>query len=155
MKRIICLIIAVITVFSLSSCANETPAEKTGVTEAKVQTSYEKIDIDLASMSGTIVYSEVNNLVSAPEENIGKVIRMKGNYTSNYIDETKTTYYFCLIQDATACCQQGLEFVLANGADDPSSYPPDNTEITVTGVFESYKEGAKTYYHIADAEMTY
>lgn len=41
------------------------------------------------------------------------------------------------------------------GADSPSSYPPDNTEITVTGVFESYKEGTQTYYHIADAEMTY
>lgn len=154
MKKIICLILAAAAVFSLTSCGSNTSAEAE-TAEAKSQAAYSNVDIDLASMSGTMVYSEVNNLVSAPQDNIGKVIRMKGNFTSNYYQETKTTYYFCIIQDATACCSQGLEFVLSKGANDPASYPPDNTEITVTGVFESYQEGTDTYYHLANAEMSY
>ena len=50
-------------------------------------------------------------------------------------------YYACIIQDATACCQQGLEFVWGDGSHVyPDEYPTENTEVEVVGTFETYKD---------------
>ncbi|MBP3729235.1 MAG: hypothetical protein J6H18_03085, partial [Lachnospiraceae bacterium] len=64
-----------------------------------------------------------------------------------------TTYFACLIPDATACCSQGLEFVLAKERAYPAEYPEKGSEITVSGVFEIYWEGDYYYCRLKDAEM--
>lgn len=110
----------------------------------------DEIDVDLTRMSGTMVYGQVSGMMSMPEDYIGKTIRMRGQSYSSYYDSTDTTYYYIIISDATACCAQGLEYVLA----DNSAYPQDETEATVTGVFELYDELGVTYCRLAGATVT-
>ena len=46
-----------------------------------------------------------------------------------------------IIQDATACCAQGMEFVLTDEYSYPDDYPDEGSEITVMAVFDTYQEG--------------
>ena len=63
-------------------------------------------------------------------------------------------YYFaCIIKDATACCAQGIGFVLADDYTYPDDYPELDTEICVVGVFNTYKEGDYTYCTLREAKM--
>ena len=96
-----------------------------------------------------MVYSEVYNIMTDPEAYIGKTIRMEGECLSAYYAPTKTTYYSVIIQDATACCAQGIEYVLPDG----QAYPPDGDCATVTGRFESYDEEGTVWYHLVDASL--
>nr|MCR5716177.1 hypothetical protein [Lachnospiraceae bacterium] len=68
------------------------------------------VDVDLTTLSSTMVYSEVYNMMVSPDAYVGKTIRMSG-LMSIFLDEaTEKYYYACIIQDATACCAQGIEF---------------------------------------------
>ena len=53
----------------------------------------------------------------------------------------------------TACCQAGIEFVLAGEHAWPEDYPEPTTEITVTGRLEEYDEDGVPYLHLVDAEL--
>lgn len=112
------------------------------------------VDVDLTILSSTMVYSQVYNMVTAPEDYRGKVIRMHGPFAV-YQDPVTGQYYFaCIISDATACCSQGIEFLLADDPVYPDGYPELGTEITVTGVFGTYDEGEYTYCRLNDAEIS-
>ena len=99
-----------------------------------------------------MVYAEVYNLVTKPEENLGKTVKMNGTFA---VGEGDGRYYFaCLIADATACCSQGIEFILADEREYPADYPEIGSEITVTGVFDTYYEGSQLYCQLIDAVMS-
>jgi hypothetical protein len=102
------------------------------------------VDVDLTALSSTMVYGEVFNMMMEPESYIGKTIKMRGLYYVNYYELTAKYYHFVVIQDATACCAQGLEFVWIGD----HNYPEDETEIEVTGVWESYEEDGQTWFRI-------
>lgn len=149
MKKAISLIICIIMItLSLSACG--------GADESKVYDGTAKsgdnsgVVVDLTKLSSTMVYSEVNQIVTAPADYIGKTIKMSGICALYYNQSNPDmTYYSCIIKDATACCSQGLEFVLKDGI----SYPELDAEITVRGIFLSYDEDGTTFYHIANAEL--
>lgn len=110
-------------------------------------------DIDLTKLSATMVFSEVYNIMVNPDSCMGKTIRMKG-IVAIYHDETKDTdYYSCIVQDATACCAQGIEFKLMDNYRFPDDYPPEGSEITVRGRFDVYKEGEYKYAVLKDAVL--
>ncbi len=111
------------------------------------------VDVDLTVLSSTMVYSEVYNMMVSPENYIGKTVKMKGPF-AYYHDETTDNYYFaCIIQDATACCAQGIEFVLTEDYTYPDDYPEVNEEICVIGVFDTYQEGSYTYCTLRKARL--
>ncbi len=111
------------------------------------------IDIDLTMLSSTMVYSEVYNMMMTPDDYLGKTVKMNGSF-SVYHDEAADVYYFaCIIADATACCSQGIEFVLAGDYSYPEDYPELGEEITVTGVFDTYIEGEYQYCTLRNASM--
>ena len=108
-------------------------------------------DLDLLSCSATVVYAEVYNMMNAPENYVGKQIRMEGVLASYpYPDHT---VYGCIIADATACCKQGMEFVLAD--DRPECYPPPGSEIVVSGRFHTYQAGEFTFCNLVDCRLEY
>lgn len=53
----------------------------------------------------------------------------------------------------TACCAQGMEFVLTDDYSYPNDYPREGDEITVTGVFDTYMEGDYMYCTLRDANL--
>ncbi len=118
------------------------------------ESSEEGIDIDLTTMSSTMVYSRVYNMMVSPEGYIGKTIKMKGPFAI-YYDEAADKYYFaCIIQDATACCSQGIEFELGAEYSYPEDYPEEGEEICVVGVFDVYTEDQYRYATLRNAELS-
>lgn len=112
------------------------------------------VDYDLTQMSSDMVYATVYQMMVMPEEYEGKTFRIDGNFYATYYEATKKYYFYCVIQDATACCAQGMEFVWENGTHIyPDEYPEDNAEIVVEGTFETYKEEGdqNLYCRLSDA----
>ena len=105
------------------------------------------VDIDLTVMNSNMVYSTVYQMMAEAPDYVGKTVRMKGTYYSSYDETTDTRYFFIIIQDATACCQQGLEFIWDDGSHKfPDEYPEDGTEAVVAGTFETYKDNPDDVY---------
>ena len=131
------------TVFSSAPTSTQTPtpeptAEPTPIT-------LENGEIDLTQMSSTMVYSYVFNLMYDPTPFIGKRFRIQGIYDENYWAENDTTYHCILIPDATACCAQGIEFVLT---DENASYPQPADDIEINGILTTYIEDDTPYIEI-------
>jgi hypothetical protein len=110
--------------------------------------------IDLTKMSSTMTYAEVYNMVTNPNAYIGKTVKMSGPYYVSYFDKTGKYYHAVIIQDATACCQSGLEFVWTGEHKYPDDYPKENTKIEVTGVFGTYDEIGRTYCYLTVDDIT-
>ena len=96
------------------------------------------VDVDLTLLSSTMVYSEVYAMMVEPEEYFGKTVKMRGLFATQESDGVR--YYACIVQDATACCAQGLEFALSENRVYPDDYPDPGSEITVIGTFDTYSE---------------
>lgn len=117
--------------------------EQTGDTEG--------IDVDLTTMSATVVYSEVYNMMVSPSEYVGKTVKMDGMFTVYYDEALDKYYYACIIMDATACCSQGIEFVLIKDYTYPDDYPQEGENICVLGTFDTYEEDGFTYCTLRDS----
>lgn len=111
------------------------------------QSVYDVIDIDLTTLSSTLVYSEVYNIMMAPDAYVGKVIKMNGIADVFTDPNTGITYQTCIITDATACCAQGIEFELTEGAENVNT----RDEVTVIGIFDVYQEGESFYCTLRNA----
>ena len=110
------------------------------------------VDVDLTTLNSTMVYSQVYDIVSNPSNYLGKTIKMQGKVSIYHDEATDNYYYACIIPDATACCQQGIEFLL-KGAPSYDLYPKQGDEITIEGCFETYTEGEYTYPRLKNAEL--
>ena len=71
----------------------------------------EGVDVDLTILSPTMVFAEVYNMLAAPDDYVGKVVKITGKYYSVNNENDGKTYFYVLIKDATACCEQGMEFI--------------------------------------------
>lgn len=139
--------------------AANVPAESAALTETTQASKSAGIDIDLTALSSTMVYSEVYNMMVTPENYIGKTVKMRGQLEiAQPLDadgnpDPQRIYFSCIIADATACCAQGIEFVLAGEHKYPEDYPHPGAEITVSGTFRTYEEDGYIYGQLYDAEM--
>ena len=139
----------------------ETPDEQqTPEKPEQTQTSADGVDVDLTVLSSTMVYSEVYNMLYFyPEDYYGKTVKMTGQFNVyQWVDESGVVAdmpvaYACIISDATACCAEGVEFVLEGDYTYPEDYPELGTEITVIGEFQPYEENGMTWYHLVNAKM--
>ena len=112
--------------FLMTGCGGE----KTSAPE-KILT--EAVDIDLTKLSVTMVYPAVFDMIENPSEYRGKTIKIREKYFAAH-DPAKDEYHHaCVIWDETACCMQGMEFELAD-----KKYPPNESDITLTGKFDVY-----------------
>lgn len=155
MKKILCLILALLMTVFFAGCGSNTGSKNPNKTEGEGN-----IDIDLTMLSSTMVYSEVYNMMTEPENYIGKTVKMNGPFAIyQAVDENgqpvpNRIYFACVIADATACCQQGLEFVLSGDFKYPDDYPELGRDITVVGEFQTYIEDQYLYCHLVNAEIT-
>jgi len=113
----------------------------------------EDIDVDLTVLSSTMVYSEVYNMMVKPDDYIGKTVKMTGMYSYYHDDATGNDYHACIIQDATACCAQGIEFTTTDEFKYPDDYPEMGDDVTVIGRFDIYYEGDFCFMTLLDARL--
>ena len=111
------------------------------------------IDVDLTKLGSTLVYSEVYDMMVEPDNFIGQTIRMEGLYAVYHDEVTGKYYHACIILDATACCQSGIEFELTDAYAFPDDYPEEGGMICVKGVFDTYEEDESLYCTLRDAEL--
>ena len=111
------------------------------------------VDLDLTTLSSTMIYSEVFNMMMEPMAYEGQTIKMDGNCAIYTDEETGNTYYTCVVQDATQCCSQGLEFLLDSEQYALEDYPADGDPIVIKGTFSTYEEDGGTYITIKDSVM--
>lgn len=131
-----------------SAAAVSTPAPTPAATATPQPTatpSPDGVDIDLTRLSATMVFAEVAAMIRTPEDYLGKTVRMAGPLAVYEANPALGIDYFytVLIQDATACCQQGMEFIWPEG-----TLPEAGTGLVVTGTFAEYDCGGLPSYHI-------
>ena len=148
MKRLL-LVFTVLVTCLLMGCAKTSPA--TTKEKRSSNTMYKNIDIDLTIMSSTVVYSQVYDMVTSPNKYVDNVVKVKGTFNVYHDPNTNIYYPSVIIKDATACCQQGLEFLLYGKAIYPTDYPRINEEITIIGVFMTYNEGPNEYCRLKNS----
>ena len=154
MKKLLCALLIALTLVPLAACGGENTTQKPAAEDAE---STAAVDVDLTALSGIMVYSEVNSMISFPDNYIGKTVKMQGQFTMyQATDESGAfipdkMFFACMIADATACCAQGLEFALAGEPVYPDEYPELGAEITVVGTFEWYEEDGCRYYRLGNA----
>lgn len=95
------------------------------------------VDLDLTTLSSTMVYAEVFNMVMSPDDYIGKTIRMTGIFKVYQDPETKQVYCGVIVKDATACCAQGFNLIMSEERSYPQDYPAPEAEITVVGTLQA------------------
>ncbi len=120
------------------------------------KTSDSGVDYDLSSMDSDMVYASVYQLMVEPSSYVGKTFKMQGIYYATYYEPTKKYYHYIIIQDALACCAQGIEFVWDDGSHVyPDEYPKNDSKIEIVGTFETYKEDNddRLYCRIVNAKM--
>lgn len=149
MKKINAAVLAMLLCISLIGCGKtETVSGESDEVTVKETEPWSNVDIDFTVFSSAVVYSEVCNMLTAPENYVGRVVKIRGNF-GVYTNSDNTMKYFSVdVADATACCQQGLEFIWTGEHSFPNDYPATGTEIEVTGVFQTYMENGQTYCHL-------
>ena len=129
----------------------EEPAEEEDLQTVSEDTSV--YDVDLTQLSATMVYAEVYNMMTEPDGYIGKTVKMEGTFAVYHDDYTGNDYFACIVQDATACCSQGIEFVLTDEYRYPEDYPTEGENVTVSGVFDTYEEFGFYYVTLREAQL--
>ena len=155
MKKIIAIILALVLALSFVACSknsdkNDNSNSESTTKATETTTEAKSVDLDLTQLSSTVVYSEVYNMLITPDDYKGKIIKMKGQFNQYTDDETGKIYNSVIIPDATACCQQGLEFELS---DKTNPNFEQNTEITVVGTFDTYSDGKFLYCYLKNAKI--
>jgi len=112
------------------------------------------VDIDLTRLSATMLAAEVTNIYNNGNANIGKTIRVRGDYFNFYNAEMDIHFHYVLTLNEDDCCQEGFEFRLSGDHVYPDDYPQIGTSIEVTGVFSSYEELGMIFYYLATDEIT-
>lgn len=158
MKKIVYIFFVLLMLITFTGCGANRDASETNSNKIEENDNNE-IDVDLTQMSKTMVYSEVFNMMTNPAAYIKEIIKAKGEFaTFQETDDegnpvSDKIYFACLIKDATACCQQGLEFILTDDYKYPEDYPEEGTEITIVGEFHTYMEGDLQYCHLTNAKI--
>ena len=179
MKRLLCLLLAALTVLGLGACGKKSAAEtalpttaseepkplqtlplETGEREQTAPTAdtAESTFVDLTALSSTMVYAEVFAMMSSPEDYVGKTVKMQGIFSKGQLYAAGSlndggTVFACVIQDATACCAQGIPFELAGDHTYPQDYPELGDAITVVGTFEIHEQEGMEFCRLRDAEF--
>lgn len=153
MKKLVLIALLGLTVLALAACGAGQASE--AVTEAATEVPELPVDLDLTQLSGTVVYSQVYDMMNEPDSYMGQRIRMDGSFSYYKDEDTQQEYFAAIIADATACCAQGIEFVWKGEHAYPEDYPPLDTDITVTGTFDTYYEGDYMYVQLVDADVAW
>ncbi len=107
-----------------------------------------KVDLDLTKMSATMIYSTIFDMLVMAEDYVDKNIKVTGWFETYTDPQTGELYYAVVVPDATACCQQGLEFVWPGEHKYPEDFPEVGADITITGIYKLIENNGITYNYL-------
>ena len=159
MKKYASMLLIVMLLTGCASKQEPTPTTEEAAIETTIATTIETISettaaaserIDLTGMSSTMMMAQVTAMQYEPESFLGKTVKMQGTFLVG--EGEVRNYYYCLVADAAACCQQGFEF-LWDGHVYPDDYPEPGTEIIVEGIFDTDWEDGYQYMQLINATL--
>lgn len=131
---------------------SETSADGKNASDEEASALDGEYDIDLTKMNSSMVYAQIADMVNNGDNYLGKTVKVKGSFS--YFKENDGREFFAvLVSDATACCAQGIEFVLDGNYSYPDDYPELGTETTVAGEFNYYLENDMIFCQLLHAKM--
>ncbi len=128
-------------------------ASTTAASPARAAAGEENVDVDLTRLSTTIAISEIYNMLVNPDDYMGKTVKMDGQFSYYYNENTDIYYFACIKQDVTGCCGQALEFALQDEAAFPADYPEVGSDMTLVGTYSTYEENGYTYSFLDNARF--
>ena len=134
--RRISAVLLCVCLFMPAGCAKETKQEISAAEHTEGG-----IDVDLTDLSANMVYAQVYDMIMSPEKYRRRTVKMRGIFAIRTDEKTGEIQYGCVIQDALACCAQGIQFIPAEEMRYPEDFPELGEEITVTGVFDFTLDG--------------
>ena len=143
------------------SCSKKSPInttieqKNTAVEPIETTTRSAKIDFDLTKMSATMIYSTIFDMLIMPEDYVEKNIKVKGWFEVYTNPETAELFYAVVVPDATACCQQGLEFIWPGDHHYPADFPELGSDITVTGRYKLIDKDGFTYNYLEASNVEF
>ena len=153
---------------ALISCKGKSTTNNSGLqaaSEAKAQTTVSrqssadldpsKIDLDLTKMSATMIYSTMFDMLVMAEDYVDKNIKVKGWFETYTDPQTAELYYAVVVPDATACCQQGLEFVWPGNHTYPDDFPQPGEDVTITGFYKLIENDGITYNYLEASKVEF
>ncbi len=111
-----------------------------------------KVDIDLSMLNYNIASAQIFNMLIETDSYLGKTVRIKGQFFSNYDEDNKVRHYSVLIWDATACCQTGLQFIPRGNPVYPDDFPEEMADMEVTGILRMKLLNGMDYLYL-DCEL--
>ena len=112
-------------------------------------------DLDLTKMSSTMIYTTIFDMLIMPEDYVEKTIKVKGWFETYTDPETSEMFYAVIVPDATACCQQGLEFIWPGTHTYPSDFPNPGEDITITGRYKVLENNGVTYTYLEASKIEF
>jgi len=103
------------------------------------------ITIDTTGMDKDDAYAYAYSLSMAPDRYAGQTVRVTGVFSH----ANEGGYDQVVVLDEDGCCSAGVEFVLPDGVERPST----GQKITVTGVLQLYEEDGLAYGHLVSCEL--
>ena len=140
------------------SVTSSSASERTQVQEEinpKSKSDKEKVDLDLTKMSATMIYSTIFDMLIMPEEYVDKNIKLKGWFETYTNPETAEIFYAVVVPDATACCQQGLEFIWPGDHHYPADFPNPGQDVTVTGIYKLIDKDGFSYNYLEATKLEF
>ena len=157
MKNVRFIAVTAAAALLLTGCGSASSSSDTNeyysvTSAASSDTGSDDIDIDLTKLDSNMIYAQVYDMVYNGDNYLGKKVKVKGPF-SYFKEDDGREFFAVLVSDATACCSQGIEFVLTGEHKYPADYPAIGQTITVTGEFSYYKEDYAVYCQLLNAEM--
>ena len=143
MKKYFSAVLIIFIILTVTACSADKP---------EVGSDAAGVDVDFTVLSGIVAYAKFNEVMSNPDDYIGKTIKLNGPYAVSPFQGGY--YHFVLVEGADACCPEGIEFRLSGSHVYPDDYPPERTKIEFTGIFGSHEDFGYTYYYIMADDIT-
>ncbi len=113
----------------------------------------QKVDYDLTKMTGLMAYSFVFEVLVDPESYRGDIIKANGFFYRGLSEFTGRNFNYVMVGDDTACCWQGLEFLISGVENTDENYPAQNADIEVVGELKSYDAAGYTFFYLDVKEV--
>ena len=114
-----------------------------------------KVDYDLSNYNFTMISSFFFQMLIEPETYENKTFKIKGKFQTfdKEEDPTALPYFSVIMNDATMCCQEGIDFVWQGDHKWPADYPEQDQEITIIGKYIVTETDGMTYNYILASDI--
>ena len=97
-----------------------------------------EVDLDLTTLSGTLLTDQLAEIRADPETYAGKTLRVRGQYYA--MVSGGDVQHSLIVCDECHCTEVGITMVA--GAETEMVWPENNARIEITAVVESYENSA-------------